>query len=420
MRQTQVGHLTALECGVPLPTSITFRAELSGLSRLNQVPFGFPTPSDQEAANNSRGHSIAHIVPSPDRSLAAIASTSGRIEIHQPSFADSHRLTIGHASHKYFLSRVVYPSCFDGDHLFAVVSFGKSIYHYDIQNCRADEPTTRFQCARHRGCSILDVFGFNHTCLAAVCPNRLLIFDMRQGRNEIMSTEAPLSNAPVITMQEHLIMIGAEKSVLVYDWRFLPRSNDSSRKVMSFQSGPTSNAFIRSIDCSNRSRSGFGFLSSLMSLPGAADGLLAFHTNCGTVGTVDVTSGSVRSLEEPLPPVPGSNGLHDFGHAESTLDRLLWRDNCRAVDIIRGNGGRGWRVVVPNVLKSGVRVVAISDDMPLQQFDIPALRALGATSALAVDGNLDKLLIGTGDNEVYAYRVDLDRSNRERQSVHQI
>lgn len=415
LRQSQLSHLAALQYGSPLPTSLTFRAELSSLCNSHPTDTAFQTFFERQNPTSERNSHIIHIAPSPDRSLGAIASSNGHIELHEPSVDDSHRLTLERVSPNSRLSALLYPSNFVGDHVLAAASNVPNIYHYDVQKCRVDKPTTQFKIPRPTK-SIKDIAEMERTpfSFAAALTDEVFIFDSRQGRKVAMSAEIPLSVSPRLVAQGHSLVVGTECRLLTYDWRRFPKPRNTSQKVMSFQSSVNTTSAVSATDLVDEALLPLGPLYSICSLPGAPDRYFLFHTEKGVIGTADVMSHRINFLKENRPSILAQDDLHDYGHAFAAFNNPGWHVARRRVDVIRGTGGRGWRVLVPNLHRFGVRIVAVADDMPLLQFGIPALKNVDATTVLGVDGKLDKLIVGTATNGVKAFEIDMGRSSRER------
>lgn len=416
LRQSQLSHLAALQYGSPLPTSLTFRAELSSLCHIRPTNTAFQTFFERQNVTSERNSHIVHIAPSPDRSLAAVASSNGLIELHEPSVDDSHRLTLERVAPYSRLSALLYPSNFVGDHVLAAASNVSDIYHYDVQKCRVDKPTTQFKIPRPTK-SIMDIAEMERTpfTFAASLKDELFIFDSRQGRKVAISAEMPLSVSPRLVAQGHSLVVGTECRLLTYDWRKFPKPRNTSQKVVSFQASANAKSAVSTTDLvDDEALRPLGPLYSICPLPGAPDGYFFFQTEKGVVGTVDVMSHHINLLKESRPSILAQDDLHDYGHAFAAFNDFGWHVGRRRVDVIRGTGGRGWRALVPNLHKRGVRVVAVADDMPLLQFSIPILKDVDVTTVLGVDGKLDKLIVGTAKNDVKSFEIDMGWSFRKQ------
>lgn len=413
LKQSQLSNLTALQYGSPLPTSLTFRAELSWLTHSYPTRPRFQTFFERQNRNTERYNYITHIAPSPDRSLAAIASRNGCIEVHEPAVEDSHRLSLERVSPNSRISTLAYPSNLSGDHILAAASHTGAIYHYDIQNCRIDKPTTQFQISN----LAKDIAEMEGNCFAASTSEKVSIFDMRRGRSEVASVLIPTSVMPCLVVQGYALIVGTECRMLTYDWRKLQGTKRISRQVKSFQSGSSPKHVVKEFALVDGTQQTLGILNSMCALPDALDGFLLIHTSQGTIGTVDITSGRIDTLGEIRPQAPSRDGLYQYGYAFASMGDPKWYIARRRVDVIKGTGARGWRVLVPNVRGPGVRIVAVSGDMPLQQFNIPALENVDATTVLSVNGKLDKLVVGTTTNGLEAIEIDMGRRRREERLV---
>lgn len=413
MPQRSTGSQTAairrLELGDSIPSSLAFRAELKSLTQYYPTTIPFAAQFTQHPAGSLlRNAHIVHIAASSDRALTAIASSDGRIELHEPVQADSHRLSLDSVSEHSRISALAYTTYEDADMLFAAASNTAVINHYNLNTCRSDRPTTKLKFRQQAHRSITDIITLNPPILAAARQSEVAIFDVRHARGE--TAAVPLSGCtdPVLASQQHFLLVADGNRILVLDRRKMPSADTRAQKPRSLSMGGQAHATVMTIPlplpCQKSTR--YNWISAL---PAGPDGLFAFHATDGTVGTVDIMSRAVVTLQETQSRRATQTELSEYGMTEASISNPSWYIRRRRGDIVQGINGQDWRIIVPNVLSRGVRIVAFGPNLPMQYFVVPVTKRHDVTCVHAVDGLLNKMLIGTAKNEVKAFEVDVAR-----------
>lgn len=441
------------------------------------------------------------IASSSDKCLAAIASSDGRCEIHEPTADDDTlRLTL---SAQARLSTVGFFQ--HADIVATATSDNPALYAYDLNKCSSDIPTASIPLTAAGTKPLTDLAPLQWPVCAGVRPGQLALFDFRvpstqhqhtNGRHQrgrttaqmvsasaipfsdpvVMSLSAtwPISTTPT-SYTDELLFVAEGEHIFAFDRRRLPSMNGrfSSNKTTTTSSSvvmgghqpqtsynkplhrtpsltqtPTQLArtfgavSVRRLACARRGVR-YNWLSGMSGE--ATPGILAFHGTDGTFGVLDWMSGKVESVRESSSggPTTTNIGLARRGGMTTTRTmsttpsaamaaaelvtygasaRLMgeslpsaWYIRRRRGDMVMGSNGRGWRALLPNMTRTGLRMVAFgaaADDV-MTQFDVPAVRRHDVACVHAVDGQLNKLVVGTTRNEVIAFKVDIDRTIRQ-------
>lgn len=390
--------------------------------------------------------------PSQSPSQLHPPSSTASTSEPEPEPESTHRLTLGRVTPNTRLSAAAF---FPDTDIIATAAYDSQqqapeLHIYDIEVCQPDRPSA---ISRIKGTSkkpITDIVALQYPCCIGVRPNQLAIFDVRNrsraemGRRSTSGTQ-PAQTAfipcvdPVVTVDEengqNLIFVAEGCHILAYDRRKLPSDPlKSSSLPLSLTMGGGGNGnsikhgnnfgvvnmrgVVDSVTLPLCKRARYNWICAP---PRAPPGILAFHSTDGTFGIVDWPSRNVSTLKEKPPSTsPKLNEeLSTYGTMEAALSRSAWYIRRRRGDVICAKDGRGWRFVVPNTMCTGVRVVAVMGgdsnihQQNMFQFDINAARHIDVASVCAVEGALDKIVLGTTRNDVVSLHVDVDKTWRE-------
>lgn len=426
--------LRAFELGAPLSPSLTFRAELTLFTHYHPTPEPFATQFGPHPTTSVlRNAHITQIAGSVDRALSAVASTDGRVELHEPAATDSHRMTLEPVNAQSRLSGVAFmPATTQqdddgatksttgmnskgtsdvgcvGDALIATASNCSAIYYYDLNKCRVDRPTAQLRFRTEEQKPVTDVATIGRYGFVAARPGALAVFDVRSSRvGEVLAAAIPCKD-PVLTGLGDFLIVAEGDRLLTYDRRRLPTGAVAARAARALTMARPSDSAVAVLPLPLPKHARYNWVTAL---PRGPPAFLAFHATDGTFGTVDLASRSVATVKEHSAAKPDiAADLPLYGTMEAALSRTAWYIRRRRGDIVHAPYGRGWRVLVPHMLSTGLRAIAFGPNLPLQQFSIPAARHVDVACVHAVDGLLDKLLLGTTRNEVRALQVDIDRT----------
>lgn len=507
---SQTGALRRLENGYDLCNHLTLRAELTNLCHLHEVAFTSSSFCTHPTTSPQRNAHIVSIAASSDKCLAAIASSDGRCEIHEPTADDDTlRVTL---SAQARLSTVAFFQ--HADIVATATSDNPALYAYDLNKCSSDMPTTSIPLTAQTK-PLTDLAPLQWPICAGVRPGQLALFDFRvpssssaqqqqrynqhtnghhRGRTiaQMVSASAiPFSDPVVMSLSatwptpastvstEDLLFVAEGEHIFAFDRRRLPsmggragnKTSSSSIVMGGYQPQTSYNKPLHRTPSLTQTPAQlartFGAVS-VRRLPGArrgvsynwlsamsrgAPGILAFHGTDGTFGVLDWMSGKVESVRESSSGRPTSTGVMNhhqqqghnvvgrrravttttttttpsaamasaelvtYGASARLMGESLpstWYIRRRRGDVVVGSDGRGWRALLPNMTRTGLRMVAFGATAgDLTHFDVPAVRQHDVACVHAVDGQLNKLVVGTTRNEVIAFKVDIDRTIRQ-------
>lgn len=393
-RSAQGRALHELQLGIPLPSVFTFRAELSSLAHLH------PKKSLQTSFTPSRNAYISQIAPSPDGALLAIASTDGRVEIHEPADDATLRLTLL-PSQSSKLSSCAWRTQSDSDGVF--LTLYRDVCFYDLNTCRVDRPSRKFSVPHG---IISEIAAVNEHSFAVSATNSLLLFDARlRSRSACVAKIHTKLHDAVITAHD-LCVYGAESGcILLWDRRKLAVSNKS----------PTAMEKKQTAEVANRTVARGGRFDMLRVLPESAQGVVAYQMGDGSVGYADVVGEGGEAIPERRPEVRVGNSkgpeLDDFGTYATGLN-YPWYVNRRRGAIFAAGFRRGWRMVVPTVHKSGYRVVGFGGGMEISSYEKGWNRHCSCIQPL--DNSLERLVVGGVLNDVHMLEVDFQETERRK------
>lgn len=413
-RTSQTTALRAFELGSPLNPSLTFRSELTLLTHYHrpEKPFASqfrPHPTTSVLRNAY----VTDIAASPDRALCAIASTDGRVELHEPAAADSLRMTLERVNAESRLSTLTFfpenGNAKSDDALLTCASESAAAYFYDLNVCRVDRPTQSLYFRNDPRRTITGIAPSTRPIFVAVRPSGVSVFDLRLPHGgEAFAASIPCKD-PVAATRDDFIFIAEGDQILTYDRRQLPAAK-MMRTSLSLTMGRAADNSVSSVSVPLPKHARYNWL---VAPPQAPPGFYAFHATDGTFGTVDLVSRAVEKVKETEAEEKTFLELAQYGTMEASFTQNAWYIRRRRGDIITGPYSRGWRVIVPNMLSTGARTIAFGPDLPMQEYSIPAAQQMDVSSIHAVDGKFDKLLLGTSRNEVDSLEIDMDRTWKE-------
>ena len=383
----QISAIRQLELGGSLSSRLIFRSEISRLTQLNTSHRRLH-PS---TFSSGRHAYISELVSSPDKALLAVASTDGRIEVHEPADTETLRLAILPTQNKK-LSSVAWGSLRSSDCL--LLGFDQGVIAlYDLNTCQVDRPTRQFF---HNSQSLADVTTLDGNTFATAVSNGMNVYDARV-KKSIATVETQSWDA-VLTGEDIFIYAANNGEVVLWDRRKLTSQSRVGTMAKRRDTALTRLTFST------------GRFNDIRLVPDAAPGSLFFYHSDGTVGHVDIVSRNVESSPEQglrirnFDPSPNDTGLEPYGTSEHALD-YPWYVHRRRMDVMSAPRGPGWRAIVPNVKTKGFRFVGFASDMSLQTYSGSLPASQHYSCAHAIDGQLDRIVLGDVKNKVHVYEV---------------
>lgn len=386
---------------------------------------------------------------------------------------DTHRLTVHEENAAHKLTCGVF---FENSDSLAASSRDASLSHppslhvFDPAVCELNTPTTskpiRYPSWMQRGRGIemgnglCDLQTSQWPVASGVRQHQLCLFDMRvHGSAAVVQTYIPCMS-PALAVDraaaEHLRFVAEGCHVLAYDVRRLPSTQQqqqlSSSKHGSFIIAPSaatsaSTLVMGATNTKNQqnqqerataeqlhlAKRGIHDAATLPAglrrarfnwirpVPQAAPGLFAFHTSDGLFGMLDWVSRDVLvvpedgpAAAEPIANVAGGE-LSDYGTYQASLNASAWYVRKRKGLVVPAFDQRGFRAVVPNVKRPGVRLISVEqhrqfDKANVHQFPIDAAAPFQVSCAAVVNSHLDRMIFGTVANDVVAMQVDFNKS----------
>lgn len=407
-RRTQLDHLHSIELGASLPFALSYRCELDTLKRLRPSEKVLNPTTFTNTIIHARHAYITQFVPSPDRHLVAVASSDGSLEIHEPEDDKTLRLTILARNAK--LASVAWGSL-RGSECVILGLVSPRVALYDLETCQVDTPTREFA---HDARSLSDIAVIDNHVFATTTPKRITLFDARV-RKRITDVAVPYNDA--VLEGEDVCLYAADVSeVALWDRRKMA----SCARVGIME---------KRQDCAlSRQRIGSMLpvrFNSIKRFPNSPPGILFVHMADGTIGHVDMVGKTHHVKEEKIVTRPAVNEeLSDYGRLEEET-HYPWYVHRRRADLLVGQFNLGWRALLPSTAHPNkYRLIGFDTNMKMKSHTatIPTdgPRPTGSNDKFcicmhAVNGKLDRVMMGGIRNHVDVYDMQYDR-NRETAS----
>jgi hypothetical protein len=377
----------AADFGLPPDPHQVWRYEAASLDQLQPLappsrvlhPSVF-TDRTARAPPYARHPYVASIAETTDGALLALMTSDARVELHQPPDphrplplatpapgdaaaapvkADSLRLAINPADTAARAADVCWHP--RGDTLVLGMSDRAALWSFDVETC-SDTAPTRVHALRgggSRGVTDLAALPLCGAIAAACTDGPVHLLDSR-ARNVSASIAAPTANN-VLAAADPLLFVCGAGCIRAYDVRALSHSDaGGARSLARLQLASAAAVPVRD---RAELESAFSFAHALH------DGThVAFQTATGIVGLACMMTGTAELVPEPPPQQPQEavpdSGLYALGARERHAQEYPWYVARRRGVVVRGGGGRGWRVIAPCVGRPAFRVVPLGLPRP--------------------------------------------------------
>ncbi|PXF45236.1 hypothetical protein BWQ96_05002 [Gracilariopsis chorda] len=404
--------LKARELGEPLSNKVTLRIELKCLAHLRMqnkwttrfVPI---TPATRDY--------IVQVSPSQDGALLAVASSNGRIEIHEPEDSDSMRLSLFSSA----WSRIAACTFSRSPHDTILVAHENGNVHlYDLNTCENSTATRAFKqeaAKRH----VSDILSLDKNVFAVARDDFVFLYDSRLRSSAACTAQTRVGKDAAFVGEDLELYVASQGVISLYDRRRLRAPS----KLISMERKESPCVLRREISESGR-------LNMLRMLPGAPQGHLFYHAVNGTTGHVDILGSGQEHIKvsrqverPPLPaPNPDDPGLQEYGTLEQSFSLQIygtqeqslepsWYVRRRLGDVVRAAHGSGWIAIFPHLYKPAFEVVLFGHGSAMQSFE----REMDyqASCMQTVGGTLRRIVVGGIDNQVDTLAVDTSRRPKQ-------